>query len=84
MTFLILNNGGYRILKQRVEAFHGNDRPIGMDFRDPPIDISSLAKGFGVPAHRASTAAEFDAAMDAALARTDGPTLIEAMVAGGA
>jgi benzoylformate decarboxylase len=84
VTFLILNNGGYRILKQRLKAFHGNDRPIGMDFRDPPIDISSLAKGFGVPAHRASTAAEFDAAMDAALARTDGPTLIEAMVAGGA
>ena len=48
MTFLISNNGGYQILKNRLKLFHGNDTPIGMDFKDPPIDTTALAKGFGV------------------------------------
>ena len=30
LTFLILNNGGYQILKNRLKLFHGNDKPIGM------------------------------------------------------
>jgi thiamine pyrophosphate-dependent acetolactate synthase large subunit-like protein len=51
-----------------------------MDFRDPPIDFSGLARSFGVTARRATTALELDAALDAAMAKTDGPTLIEAMV----
>ena len=80
VTFLIANNGGYQILKDRLKLFHGNDKPIGMDFRDPPIDFSGLARSFGLTARRATTALEFDAALDAAMAKTDGPTLIEAMV----
>jgi benzoylformate decarboxylase len=79
VTFLICNNGGYQILKNRLKLFHGNDRPIGMDFKDPPIDASSLAKGFGVPAERVDTAAGFDAALAKSL-KANGPTLIEAMV----
>ena len=35
VIFVICNNGGYRILKQRLKAFHGDERFIGMDFRDP-------------------------------------------------
>ena len=80
MTFLICNNGGYQILKNRLKAFHGNDKPIGMDFKDPPIDATALARGFGVPAERVDTAAGFDAALAKSLARRDGPTLIEVMV----
>lgn len=82
VTFLILNNGGYRILKQRLKAYHGNDKPIGMDFRDPPIDISKIAEGYGLVSHRVEDANGFEAAFEDAMARTDGPTLIEAMVAG--
>ena len=80
MTFLICNNGGYQILKNRLKAFHGNDKPIGMDFKDPPIDATVLAKGFGVPAERVDTAAGFEAALAKSLANTGGPTLIEVMV----
>ncbi|QQS11031.1 MAG: thiamine pyrophosphate-binding protein [Rhodospirillales bacterium] len=80
VVFLICNNGGYQILKDRLKAFHGNDKPIGMDFRDPAIDFTALAGALGVSAVRATNAKEFDAAFDAAMARTDGPTLIEAMV----
>ena len=80
VIFLITNNEGYQILKNRLKLFHGNDTPIGMDFNDPPINITAIAQGFGVTAERAGTAADFDAALDRALAKTDGPTLIEVMV----
>ena len=34
MTYVIVNNGGYRIIKQRLKSFHQNDHFIGMDFKD--------------------------------------------------
>jgi thiamine pyrophosphate-dependent acetolactate synthase large subunit-like protein len=51
-----------------------------MDFKDPPIDATVLARGFGVPAERVDSAAGFDAALAKSLANTSGPTLIEVMV----
>ncbi len=80
MTFIILNNGGYQILKNRLKAFHGNDKPIGMDFKDPPIDACKLAQGFGVTAERVDSVAGFEAALKKSLANTSGPTLLEVMV----
>jgi benzoylformate decarboxylase len=80
MTFLICNNGGYQILKNRLKLFHGNDKPIGMDFKDPPIDACALAKGFGVAAERVETAEAFEASLAKSL-KSNGPTLIEVMVA---
>jgi len=80
VIFLIANNEGYQILKNRLKLFHGNDTPIGMDFNDPPMNVAKIAEGFGVPAERVDTAVGFDAAFDKALARTDGPSLIEVMV----
>jgi len=80
VIFLITNNEGYQILKNRLKLFHGNDTPIGMDFNDPPMNIAKIAEGFGLTAERVDTTAGFDAALDRALAKTDGPTLIEVMV----
>ena len=80
VIFVIANNQGYQILKNRLKLFHGNDKPIGMDFNDPPMDIAGIARGFGVTAERVDTALGFDAAFDKALAKTDGPTLIEVMI----
>ena len=80
MIFVIANNEGYQILKNRLKLFHGNDTPIGMDFNDPPMDIAGIARGFGVTAERVDTAAGFEAALDKALAKQDGPMLIEVMV----
>jgi benzoylformate decarboxylase len=80
VVFVIANNAGYQILKNRLKLFHGNDKPIGMDFNDPPMDITGIARGFGVAAERVDTAAGFDKALDQALARTDGPSLIEVMI----
>jgi len=79
-VFVITNNEGYQILKNRLKLFHGNDMPIGMDFNDPPMNITRIAEGFGVTAERVTTADGFDVALKKALARSDGPTLIEVMV----
>ena len=51
-----MNNQGYQILKNRLKLFHGNDKPIGMDFQDPPMDVTKIAEGFGVTAERVDTA----------------------------
>ena len=39
LNVVICNNGGYRIIKQRLLAFHGDDHYVGMDFVDPPVDF---------------------------------------------
>ncbi|MCH9670815.1 MAG: thiamine pyrophosphate-binding protein [Gammaproteobacteria bacterium] len=81
MIFVIANNGGYRIIKQRLKSFHGNEQFIGMDFEDPPIDSAGLARSFGMKALVATNAAEFEAAMAQAVAGEE-PVLIDAKVQG--
>jgi benzoylformate decarboxylase len=81
VIFVICDNGGYRILKQRLKAFHGDERFIGMDFRDPPIDVAGLARAFGVRAHRIEDGEAFDQRFEEALAAAE-PTLLEVIVDG--
>jgi benzoylformate decarboxylase len=81
MTFVVFNNGGYRIIKQRLKLFHSTDRFIGMDFADPPIEFAALAAALGMRGDRVETPAEFNAAYAAALADRK-PRLIEVMVDG--
>ena len=50
LTFVIVNNGGYRIIKQRLLAFHGDENYVGMDFIDPPVDFTGVAKSLGLEA----------------------------------
>jgi benzoylformate decarboxylase len=82
ITYVIANNGGYRIIKQRLLSFHGNDQFIGMDFEDPPIDFTGLATSFGLSARRVTDPADVTPALQEALAN-DGPNLIEIIVEGG-
>jgi benzoylformate decarboxylase len=81
MTFVVFNNGGYRIIKQRLKLFHSTDRFIGMDFVDPPIEFAALGAALGVPGRRVETPAEFKSAFAEAVAGSK-PTLIEVMVDG--
>ncbi len=82
VIFVICNNGGYRILKERLKAFHGDDRFIGMDFKDPAIDLAGLARALGVKAHRIEDGAAFEARLGEALA-TPEPVLLDVVVEGG-
>jgi len=81
VVFVLCNNGGYRIIKQRLKLFHGNDKFIGMDFKDPAIDASAIARGFGMKAHRIEEAADFEGRFKEALAASE-PTLLEVVVEG--
>ena len=81
ITTVICNNGGYRIIKQRLKAYHGNDHFIGMDFADPPVDFLSIAKGFGMNATRITEPDAIAPAIRAAIA-SGGPTLLDVMVDG--
>jgi benzoylformate decarboxylase len=79
MTYIITNNSSYRILKQRLLSFHGNDNFIGMDLNDPPIDFTAIARGMGVTATRVTEAKDVVPALRAALANP-GPNLLDIAV----
>ena len=79
VTYVILNNQGYRIIKQRLKAFHGNETYIGMDFEDPPIDFVGMAQSMGVAAERVTEPGAVRAALEAALTNP-GPNLIDICV----
>ena len=81
VIFILCNNGGYRIIKQRLKSFHGNETFIGMDFKEPAIDATGLARAFGVSAHRVEDGATFEARLDEALAGSE-PVLLEVIVDG--
>lgn len=79
ITFVILNNRGYRILKERLIAFHGDERFIGMDFKDPPIDLSALSTALGTPGQQINEPDEFIASFSESLKSSE-PSLLEVMV----
>jgi benzoylformate decarboxylase len=81
LTVVIANNGGYRIIKQRLLAFHRSDNFVGMDFVDPPVDFVGLAKALGLEAVRITQAKDVASALKASFARPD-TKLIEVVVEG--
>ncbi len=81
ITFVIANNGGYRIIKQRLLAFHGNAQFVGMDFEDPAIDFGGLARAMGVPSERIEDPTDLRGALERSFA-TPGPKLLDVVVDG--
>jgi acetolactate synthase I/II/III large subunit len=83
VTTIIMNNGSYAILNielARVGIENPGPKALSLlDLTNPPLDWVSLATGMGVPAKKATTVAEFEAALVEAL-KTDGPHLIEAIL----
>ena len=76
MVYVIANNGGYRILKQRVRAWPGGDAYVGMSMDEPRVDFTALARSMGVRAERVEAADQVGPALTAALAHP-GPSLLE-------
>ena len=79
LNVVICNNGGYRIIKQRLLAFHGDDHYVGMDFVDPPVDFCGMAKSLGLEAIRISDPAELKPKLSDAFKRP-GAKLIEVVL----
>jgi benzoylformate decarboxylase len=82
ITYVIPNNRGYRILKERLVSFRKTDKFIGMDLREPEIDFVALSQSLGVPAQRISDPAEIAPALRAAVA-TGKPGLLDINVIDG-
>ena len=80
VTFVILNNSSYRILKQRTYAMKGlaaqADRYVAMDLDDPRVDFVRLAESLGVRAERIEKASDIGPALGRAIAG-QGPTLLD-------
>lgn len=80
ITYVLLNNGGYRIIKDRLLSMRKSDRYVGMDLTEPSIDFVSIARGFGVAATRVTRGADIAGALHAAIASRK-PQLIDVAVA---
>ena len=80
---VIYNNRSYAILNlelRRVGAEPPGPKALAMlDLSRPDLDFVAIARGFGVPASRATSADDFAKQLARALAEP-GPALIEAMV----
>ena len=79
ITYVICNNGGYRIIKERLKSFHGVETYTGMEFKDPPIDFTGLARSMGVAAVRITHPDDIGPAISESTER-NGPTLLDLVV----
>ena len=82
ITYVIANNRSYRIIKERLLAFHGNAHFIGMDFDDPPIDFVGLSRSLGIEARRIDRAGDIREALQHAM-ESGKPSLLDVSVADG-
>lgn len=83
VTFVIMNNAEYNILKRYSVAQgyekHGNSTIPGMEIVDPSIDFISLATALGVRAHRATRVDEIEPLIRAAVSSGE-PNLVEVVI----
>ena len=82
ITYVIINNRSYRIIKERLVASRKSDRFVAMDMKDPPIDFASVAKGLGLRAVCVTDPADLSAVLKKAI-DSGLPNLIEVIVQDG-
>ena len=81
VTFVVINNREYNILKKFVKSQPHSasvraNRFIAMDIVDPAIDFDALAASMGVPARRVERATDIAPAIEAGIA-SGVPNLLE-------
>jgi benzoylformate decarboxylase len=82
ITYVIANNRGYRIIKERLVSFRKTDRFTGMDLREPDIDFVAIGKSFGIAARRVTDPQDIAPALREGFA-SGRPNLIDMRVADG-
>jgi benzoylformate decarboxylase len=80
ITYVIVNNGGYRILQERLLARGRSRSLVGMEF-GAPIDFAAIARGFGLHATRVEDPSHLRGALNEAIA-SGRPGLLDVAVAG--
>lgn len=87
VTFVILANREYRVLKHNIDAYRGrfgvesNRGYAHMDLAGPHLGFVEMASGMGVAGERIEEPADLTAAI-ARAAASDGPSLIEVLIEG--
>ena len=84
VTFIVMNNREYNILKNFMRSRDGylaarTNRFIAMDIDQPAIDYPSLARSMGIPARRIEKAGDISAAIAAGIA-SGKPNLVEIVI----
>jgi benzoylformate decarboxylase len=82
ITYIIMNNRSYRIIKDRLLAMRKTDQFVAMDMTDPPIDFVQVAQGFGLSATRVVRADQIQAAVRAGI-QSGKPNLVEVVIDAG-
>jgi benzoylformate decarboxylase len=80
VTFLVLRNQEYMILKWFAELEHVAGAP-GLDLAG--LDVAAVARAYGVPAQEVSGREQLVEALREAIAAQDGPRLVQVPVASG-
>ena len=86
ITYIIVNNRSYRIIKDRLVALRKTDAFVAMDLKDPEIDYVKLAESMGLATARVTDPRELDATIKRMMANTQtgaGPCLIDVLVEDG-
>lgn len=81
ITYVVIDNAGYRILQERLLARGRSTNLVGMELREPAIDWVAVAQGFGLAATRVSEPAALRDALRQAIA-SGRPALVQVMMAG--
>jgi benzoylformate decarboxylase len=80
VTFVIANNAQYQILKAGARGLGlpeaNREKFVGMDLREPEVDLVGLAKAFGVDAVRVTEPEELDQQLQSSLG-SGNPKLID-------
>jgi benzoylformate decarboxylase len=83
IVYVIINNSGYGILRERLMAYDGfaaaSGRIIGMNFEDPVINFSQLSNALGVPDLEVTAPEKIQSALTDAL-KAEGPVLLDVKV----
>ena len=82
ITYVILNNRSYKIIKDRLKSMRGTDHFVAMDMDNPIVDFVRVAEGFGLTATRVEKAADIEAAIRAAIA-SGKPNLVDVVIDNG-
>jgi thiamine pyrophosphate-dependent acetolactate synthase large subunit-like protein len=83
VTYVMLNNGAYRILKLNMVEYLGEAargrRFVGMDLTDPDLRFDRLAEAMGVPGRRVERPEDLAPALREAIAH-QGPSLVDVVM----
>ena len=82
ITYVIVNNRSYRIIKERLQSFRKTNQFVAMDMSDPPIDFVDLASSMGMASRRVEHPAEIAGVLREAIA-SGKPNLVEVVVSTG-